>query len=938
MKQILYVSIFLYLIATTFVLGQGKSKSADSTVTSDVIIGTPMRIPYSRIYPLLDGLFQDVSAIQIAQLNALSANGTNASSLDAVIQQFQASLQFSETLGIQNATTAQQSAVQSSNMAFQAQLINQRSQLYNLQFSNQQQTLQAQSELNIKDLPEDQKNAATQRLQAAQNNLSIINEQIKTLNGLIVTQTTANTFATPTLTTTLPTLLPAPEVKPTNPSLAKTNETSSPTFPASKQMENQVNLLWERLAYLVNTLSQSDDEGDIYLIKFNTGISADKKKRKDHLLNTQYQVTCKDKTKEQPTVLDLFPRMSALNISDQKYRDSKIGLGGFLSFFSVGLNMAYNREHLRVTQSLSQAAYITGFGIQTNTFGWMFGANLGEKAPAPGSRATFALVSFPKNCDEAQISLVKTEWAKAPTINTTIATTKELDKFKPDSQPKICKKDCVDQISYSPVEFASQNDSSTVTIDIHLKDPIDREQIVSINGMVLKRARDKFGRATMGTEPALGILGSGLLQESDMKIGTWFPVSNKEIILTLNPKNFSDQFPRIFLNSANGSIDISAHIKNAIVSGRDFVCPSQSTVSCGFLLPAIARQIPTARRFFAARWLIGSDDKNNHLIFQVSDIVQATSSSDPNNQNKLKAKSPKNEPWSAGATVTAIQGSKGYILQCNPKGEYLDCLNPNSGFKYDDSATFIVTDSAYDNQSVKGTASMPKCNNVCEKDPIIWSLTQPKWSDTDNAWRFTIELINVEKDWSVILGEVNNPVNQPALTVCQGNNPCKTEIYIKPDKFLLTEDTLRLTVATTGNPNEYVPVGNYSELFYLKTELTPVIDSYNEDYTYFEGKNLVFNRVVFSKDRTKIYNFECSAGRVCEFDKSKYGDNEGFLYFVAGNRFIPFATYKNGLLPIPKRKKPEKPKNVTNLTQPPIIENKSIQNTSPGLLWKKSLD
>lgn len=45
-------------------------------------------------------------------------------------------------------------------------------------------------------------------------------------------------------------------------------------------MENQVNLLWERLAYLVNTLSQSDDEGDIYLIKFNTGISADKKNAK----------------------------------------------------------------------------------------------------------------------------------------------------------------------------------------------------------------------------------------------------------------------------------------------------------------------------------------------------------------------------------------------------------------------------------------------------------------------------------------------------------------------------------------------------------------------------------------------------------------------------------------------------------------------------------
>lgn len=46
----------------------------------------------------------------------------------------------------------------------------------------------------------------------------------------------------------------------------------------------------------------------------------------------------------------------------------------------------------------------------------------------------------------------------------------------------------------------------------------------------------------MGTEPALGILASGLLQETDMKIGTWFPVSNEEIILTLNPKILQTSF------------------------------------------------------------------------------------------------------------------------------------------------------------------------------------------------------------------------------------------------------------------------------------------------------------------------------------------------------------------------------------------------------------
>lgn len=42
--------------------------------------------------------------------------------------------------------------------------------------------------------------------------------------------------------------------------------------------------------------------------------------------------------------------------------------------------------------------------------------------------------------------------------------------------------------------------------------------------------------------------------------------------------------------------------------------------------------------------------------------------------------------------------------------------SPNNGFKFDESATFIVADGSYANQSVKGTATIQKCSNGCEKD------------------------------------------------------------------------------------------------------------------------------------------------------------------------------------------------------------------------------
>src|SRR3974390_955205 len=113
---------------------------------AEVEIGSPKILEYSRVYPLLDGLFQDVAATQIASLT-LNPNAPNASALDALQQVFQLQLQNSATAGIQNNLAAQQTANASTFASFQNALLQQQSQLVAAQFTAQQQVGAAQQAL-----------------------------------------------------------------------------------------------------------------------------------------------------------------------------------------------------------------------------------------------------------------------------------------------------------------------------------------------------------------------------------------------------------------------------------------------------------------------------------------------------------------------------------------------------------------------------------------------------------------------------------------------------------------------------------------------------------------------------------------------------------------------------------------------------------------------
>ena len=374
-----------------------------------------------------------------------------------------------------------------------------------------------------------------------------------------------------------------------------------------------------------------------------------------------------------PLVLDLFPRNAAVNISNMKYRDSRFTLAGILSLFSVGANAAYNREHLQITQALGQSAYITGYGIETKSFGWVFSPSLGEEVVAPGDRTTFALIAAPAGCDEVEVDLVQATWDKAPVAvpEDSGPMKQKIACWNPEPSPTPLCTDCIERLAYAPLEFDPGNAGTvgTVTVNLKLKAPLDREQTITANGILLKRARDTYGRAT--TSGGSG----GLLQASSLDAGTWIPINSKELLLHLNPMLFTRSFPSILLTSPNGSIDINQHLAKAAaieVAGIKYKCPGDSNPNCATSMPAIGRRKAISKNFAVARWVTA---KKFIITLQEPAISAVNSAASPTVMPALQViTGSRNQSWSGSAKVVAHQVGASYVpLNCEPLGERLLC-------------------------------------------------------------------------------------------------------------------------------------------------------------------------------------------------------------------------------------------------------------------------
>jgi hypothetical protein len=836
---------------------------------------------YPRVYPLLDGLFQDVASTQLKNL-ALDPNASNGTSLDALQQSFQFQLQYSQLAGIQNASAAQSIAT---NTGYQTQLIQQQSTLLQAQLlaQNQLGALQKQSDSLPSNADPNTIASAKQAVTVAQDNLNSITAQMALVKGQLTTTPYSPTPATGSL---VPSQLPP---APTIPSSLATGATSSPpSFPATKQMDNQMELLWERLSRLVGAMARPDslDSGaSLYLVAFDTGIFPEKDKRKHQLLDTTYDLECSAGSGT-PTVLDMFPRVAAVNITNVKYRDTSFGIGALLSFFGIGVSGSYNREHLRLSQLLGQSSYITGHGVGQTEFGWLFGIAVGDDQVSSDTRKTFALVEVPSSCTAASIALKSAKWSSKPEpINSNLTWTIGLPSAATTAVG-------VASISYNRIEYdpktASATNPASVTITLGLDKDMDQQETVSVNGIPIKRARDTFGRAiTAGGS-------GGLLESATLGINTWIPSGPRTLIVTLDASMFAERFPLVLLSSPANTIEVGkTWPKEVLISGRELKC---DPTPCPGGLPSLGYATSSVKHFAAARWM-GKTRPADKICITVTDSTPTqavtpgpTPSSIPSIQVVSSAD---NQIWGSNVIVNMIRDDGGITpLKCDPPqaGSRYVCDAPGYVPASDTYSTVYleILDTGHAGGPIKGAVDLSPCSNSVAaanycRQPLVWDLKNPQLDPSQSQWLFDILLANVDNDADVAFEEDKAIKGKVA---CRGNETlCLARIAIPESEFFSVKDSMKLHMVGADGKTYPATITN------LFSNVRPVVTQIETDKTSWTGQNLIFSKLRIS-DTGSTFSLDCSDDASKCYLKGKYGSKDtGFMYLLGGAQSVQLVQW-----------------------------------------------
>ncbi len=876
----------------------------------DVTLGRPKVGGYDRIYPFLDGLFQDVATTKLNVLT-LDPNGANASSLDAVLNSFQAGVSFSATAGAANAFSQQLNNAVASPFGAQSQLIGQQAQLIQASLGAQQQVTNANNlvqQLTASSPNSDQLAAAQQAATAAAANLAGINAQITNLSNQFKllpagpTGVTGASFTGPTGPTA-----PTGQTL-TSPTLPTAFGATGPTgvsFPASKQMDNQVNLLWERLSRLVGTLARPDSIPGGYgidLMEIDVGITP--VNRKKQLLEVEYELGCQ--TGEAPRVLDLFPSASAVNLVDSKYRENRIGLAAVLSWFSVGINAAYNRDHLQMTQALGQSGYITGYGIGASGFGWLFGRNLGDDTITPGTRRVFALIAAPDTCGNFSVRARRSQWFHDGDDDHRVELLADGAQNwydpKTGGLPAAAVQtagqtvaDAMTRLTYIPVDYDPANPTNTpAQVAVTMEQPVDPQQIVSINGAIVHRARDFFGRGVSGSTgaPAQGVLETS----TALAPNSWLPTGQNSFVLTLDPSGYGGRFPDIVVTMPNGR---TYSVSNAIgscrsveirVAGRLFNCSASTAAD----LPALGYPAGTQSNLFLSRWQVsGQGERDRLLIVSAQDhapVAAAAAGATP----ALQVVSGGPSPWSTQAAVFATWGNTMYRLRCDPLATRLSCqLPPGAKVSFDKQAVVDLWDPNHTGGRLKASQSTETCGGAtCS--PLVWQLGTPAWiQDRARAWSLTlrVDLINAPDGTSVTLvGGLTSPLDLDTRTCGPVTaEVCHVTFSVPQSRFSAVTDSMLLRFGDGSLAS--------AALFNLRALTQPVVTGYSDDQKTITGQNLILTQLRVG-DSGEPLDLDFSADGSEVRLKKDYPDTaKGYLYFIDATDAYQAFLVKPGVAP-----------------------------------------
>lgn len=604
----MYVGPFLLLLALLcFTRGANGQDNIWRSEHGEITVGIPKVWRFDRVYPLLDGLLRDVESISLAEVRDLDPNKVHSTSLDFVQSVFALGIQFDQAAALKNRIAVERLEAEQRGVVEELRL--HRDHLVGLR--RQQNALAEQLEEAMKLQLEAQKRANTAQseeekamaqkeveaqgqtitlLRAQQEGVSTqINEAEKARPAQFEVQTTgASAPDLKDLTTTTNQLQTFWNRLPEDVQKQLGKDIGRPGLPATKQMDNFLTLLHERMARLLAVVNDDISRADreVFLMQFDVGIFPGGK-AKHQVAGVEYGLTATCENGETVNGIsgvyayELYPGQSSYNISQFYGKTRTTGLvANVLTLFGLGVSAEYKKQREQLRSSLVQSVYISGFGAGGTAFGWYYAPGPFELRVSPGIRTTYAIVVAPR-CKPTQgrdsapsLSLkvkATTRWLSRDQSKMEFtANERELGAVKLPSQTSGIQ---VEQIDYIPKRFNSavtkpaSRDLDT-TVQILLREEIDPNLVVTVNGRPLRRVRDWRGRATEpgagGTEVILGeesdakktkrvTLGRGLIEANSLEADTWFAINPRLLLLRIAQETaLTNAFPVIRLGDASG--------------------------------------------------------------------------------------------------------------------------------------------------------------------------------------------------------------------------------------------------------------------------------------------------------------------------------------------------------------------------------------------------
>jgi hypothetical protein len=689
------------------------------------------------------------------------------------------------------------------------------------------------------------------------------------------------------------------------------------------------------------------------------------------LLETRYRLTCGE-------VVDLFPRVAAVNVANTKYRDNADIFGIMLSWFSFGVNAAYNREHLKMSQSLGQSSYITGYGIDQQEFGWKFGIPLGDNFVSSDTKRTFALVSLSPTCQTSTpptLSLDQAIWEKpdgSHPIEATPTTTFEAvnQRMGPNGSratagtPPLGPVQSIsfNRALYDPTKY-SQSNPILVTISVTLTQPVDQQATVYANGILLKRARDTFGRAIPN-----GAGSGGLLEESTSVIqaNTWMPISPHNLLITLDAGQFGSEFPaiRIISPGDDPAVQISSTMPKgviAVVSGTPLEC--LTSVGNGCEIPSLAYQVPANNSVGVILWQNYCDPTpgvgcTDELVIQAPSVLGSGNSS-TGSQTQAVAGSGVN-PWGGDPEVyvripTASDptlNQKQYRLKCNSEGsspggggnlicEFWDGnISQEFSNYHAEDLRLEVIDQAHIGGALVAATVLPgdAWGPSTTPAPSLWGASNIHWYDSGNSshWEFDVRFANVDSSSRLNMSPRPNSVsNSLPPSSCTTTRICTWKFTINPADFSNWAD--RIDLYFQGDPRN-----GLWNLLNIRSQISPHVTIMSDDFASWSGSNFTtaFDSQSSSDKKTglligtTLVPIDCPVVSSCAVtDPGKMPKTAGIMYLQALSQKFPLlkSNADGTTLPITfqptKSTGPVAPMNPTTSATNPVAGSQGITQT-----------